>query len=369
MREAETKGSEDEYFMGEALKLARKGAGWVSPNPMVGAVLVRGGQIVAKGYHRRFGGPHAEAKALEKVEGGLGDATLYVTLEPCCHHGKTPPCAELIVRRRVGRLVVGVLDPNPQVSGRGVALLREAGVEVRVGVLEERCRALNRTFFHWMDRGLPWVTLKWAQSLDGRIATSMGHSQWISCETSRRKAHRLRGTHDAVLVGVDTVLRDDPQLTVRYGRGRNPIRIVLDTRLRIPLNAKVMELDEGEAQAWIVTGEPSDRRKQKIMEARGIRVLECPMGSAGRVDVTRLLEVLGQSGISSLLVEGGGRVLTSFLRAGSIQRLVCFVAPILLGKGVEAVGDLEIQSVNRAMQFATWRIQRSGRDVMVDALL
>jgi diaminohydroxyphosphoribosylaminopyrimidine deaminase / 5-amino-6-(5-phosphoribosylamino)uracil reductase len=356
--------------MEEALRLARKGQRWVSPNPMVGAVVVRGGAVVARGFHRRFGAPHAEVEALAQLEGDLPDVTLYVNLEPCCHYGKTPPCADLILRRKVGHVVVGALDPNPRVRGRGVQMLREGGVQVRVGLLEPACRDLNRTFYHWMSHGVPWVTLKWAQSLDGRIATSSGHSRWISSEGSRRVAHALRATHDAVMVGVNTVLADDPRLTVRRVRGRDPVRVVLDRELRVPLEAEVVRGGAGKPFTWVACGREADPGKAHVLESRGIRVIRCGERHRDGVELLPLLQQMGRSEISSILVEGGAKVHTSFLRAGLAQRLVCFVAPIVLGKGVEAVEDLGILRVDRAVQLRSWKVRRCGEgDLMVDALL
>lgn len=361
--------SAHERFLTEALGLARKGEGYVSPNPMVGAVLVRGGKVVARGYHRRFGGAHAEAEALAGQQGDLRDATLYVNLEPCCHHGKTPPCTDLIMRLGVGRVVIGTLDPNPQVAGRGVALLREAGVDVQVGVMEGACRQLNRVFFHWMESGLPWVTVKWAQSLDGRIATRIGHSQWITSERSRRMAHRLRGLHDAVLVGIGTVLADDPQLTVRLVRGRNPIRVVLDSRLQIPLESKVLRGVQRGPETWVVTTHEANRHKAIELERAGARLIQSAQGPDGEVDLRDMLSSLALLGVSSVLVEGGGRVITSFLKARLAQRLVCFVAPMILGTGRSAVRSLEIFRVEEALRLGSWRVRRVGPDLMIDAFL
>ncbi len=361
--------SEDERFLAETLRLARKGEGYVSPNPMVGAVLVRHGKIVARGYHRRFGGAHAEAEALAGQGGDLRDATLYVNLEPCCHHGKTPPCTELITRLGVGKVVIGTLDPNPLVAGRGAALLREAGVEVRVGVMEGPCRQLNRVFFHWMEKGLPWVTVKWAQSLDGRIATRTGHSRWITSDSSRRMAHRLRALHDAVLVGIGTVLADDPQLTVRLVRGRDPIRVVLDSGLRIPLGSKVLQRGHGGPETWVVTTRRCDRQKARELQGIGARLIESLQGPDGEVDLRDMLRNLALSGVSSVLVEGGGRVITSFLKARLAHRLVCFVAPMVLGSGKSAVRSLEIARVEEALRLNPLRVRRVGPDLMIDASL
>jgi diaminohydroxyphosphoribosylaminopyrimidine deaminase/5-amino-6-(5-phosphoribosylamino)uracil reductase len=358
----------DELYMSRALALAARGRRWVSPNPMVGAVLVRGGEIIGQGCHRRFGGPHAEVEALRDLKGPLRDATLYVNLEPCCHHGKTPPCTGRILDAGVGRVVVGVLDPNPLVRGKGVEELRSRGVEVMVGVLEERCRELNRVFFHWMEKGLPWVTLKWAQSLDGRIAARSGDSRWISSAGSRRMAHVLRAEHDAILVGAGTVRRDDPRLTVRHVRGRDPLRVVLASNLAVPQNARVLETREpGGRRCWVACTEPVDSKLRLALEGRGARVLVCPGDGKGGVDLAHLLRELAREGVSSLLVEGGASTITSFIKAALVQRIVCFVAPILLGRGIEAVGELGLERVSQAIRLGAWRVRRLGPDLMVDA--
>lgn len=360
---------EDESYMSHAIALAARGRGWVSPNPLVGAVLVRSGRVIGQGYHRRFGGPHAEVEALREATGSLRDATLYVSLEPCCHQGKTPPCTRRILEAGVGRVVVGVLDPNPLMRGKGVEELRAAGVEVRVGVLEDRCRALNRVFFHWMENGLPWVTLKWAQSLDGRIATRSGDSKWISSDLSRKRAHALRAQHDALLVGAGTVRRDDPQLTVRHVRGRDPVRVVLASDLGIPMDAKVLRLEPGDKGCWVACVEPVEHGRVRALEERGARVLICPRDQTGGVDLLFLLRELGKAGISSVLVEGGASTVTSFLRAGSVQRVVCFVAPILLGDGLGAVGNLGLERVSQAVPLGQWRVHRLGPDLMIDVVI
>jgi diaminohydroxyphosphoribosylaminopyrimidine deaminase/5-amino-6-(5-phosphoribosylamino)uracil reductase len=336
---------------------------------MVGAVLVRDGRVIARGYHRRYGDPHAEVEVLRQVPGDLEDTTLYVSLEPCCHQGKTGPCTERILSRRVGAVVVGTLDPNPKVAGRGIEVLRTEGVSVKAGVLEDQCRALNRNFFHWMQTGRPWVTLKWAQSLDGRIATTTGDSRWISSEISRKQAHRLRATHDALLVGVETVRKDDPQLTVRHVRGRNPIPIVLDSRLRIPADAKLLTPESPARPPWIATTDRNVGVRMQPLQEKGARVFVCPTGPSGQVDIDAMLEKIGGMNVSSLLVEGGGAVLTSFVRAGVAQRIVCFIAPIFLGKGVEALDDLGVLNVASAFRLSSWRVRRSGPDMIVDALL
>jgi len=357
---------QDEFYMKQALALAARGRRWVSPNPMVGAVLVKDGQVIGWGYHRLFGGPHAEVEALKHYGSCPSHATLYVNLEPCCHQGKTPPCTKRILEAGVQRVVVGVLDPNPLVRGKGVQELREHGLEVKVGVLEERCRELNRVFFYWMERSLPWVTLKWAQSLDGRIATRQGDSRWISSEQSRRMAHALRSEHDAVLVGASTVRTDDPSLTVRHIKGRNPLRVILASDLNIPLDARVLDRGPGEKPCWVACSEPLDQQRAAALEKRGVRLLVCPRGSQGGVELSCLLKEMAREGISSVLVEGGARTITSFLRAGLVQRVVCFVAPMLLGEGIGVVGDLGLEKVSQAIPLLGWKLRRLGRDLVVD---
>ena len=229
----------DEFYMKEALRLARRGLGKTSPNPMVGAVIVRDGNIIGKGHHRRYGGPHAEVEAIRDAQGDINGATMYVTLEPCCHYKKkTPPCLDLLLQYDLKKVVIGTLDPNPVVDGKSVEALRQRGIETISGVLGEECEKLNEVFFKWIRKGMPFVTLKLAQTIDGRIATDTGDARWISSEKSRKLAHKLRGTHDVVLIGVGTVMADNPQLTVRNVKGRNPQRIIVDSNLKIPLDSQ-----------------------------------------------------------------------------------------------------------------------------------
>jgi len=352
----------DEHFMRLALRLAKKGKGWVSPNPMVGAVLVRGERVIGQGYHRVFGGPHAEVEALRSASGSLQDSELFVNLEPCCHYGKTPPCTKAILEAGIGRVVIGTLDPNPLVRGKGAQELREAGVSVKVGVLEEECRDLNRVFFHFMESGRPWVTLKWAQSLDGYIAPKSGRSRWISSEQSRKLAHSLRAEHDAVLVGAGTVRNDDPRLTVRHVKGRDPVRIVLTQSLQVPVEARVMDPSRG--RVLIFYPEPGDEERVSALEMAGAQLRSCKRDPRGGVDLDSLLGDLASMGISSVLVEGGARVLTSFLKARQFQRVVCFVAPILLGEGKRAVDDLGVEEVSQALRFSSARPRRVGTDLL-----
>ena len=354
--------------MRQALRLARKGLGKTSPNPMVGAIIVKDNRIIGKGYHHHFGGKHAEVIAIQNAEENTDGATLYVTLEPCCYYGKTPPCVDAIVYSHIGRVVIGVLDPNPLVNGKSVEMLKQKGIETRVGVLEEECRDLNEAHFKYMTTGLPLVTLKFAQTLDGRIATATGNSRWLSSEKFQRLAHRLRAVNDAVVVGIDTILADDPQLTVRLIRGRNPTRVILDSRLRIPLDAKVVSGQEA-APTIIATTSHADDKKLSSLRERGIEVLETPEDEEGKVNLRELLGTLGKRGISSVLVEGGGGIITSLLRQNLADKMVVAVAPKIMGKGVEAVGELNIREVSQTLKLSFNRVYRVGKDLVIEARL
>lgn len=353
---------EDRKFMKLALRLARRGLGSTHPNPMVGALVVEGGKVLGSGWHRRPGEPHAEVIALNEAGDSARGATMYVTLEPCAHYGRTPPCVERILEAGISRLVCATVDPNPLVDGRGIARLKEAGVEVEVGVSEEEARELNRAYFKYVTTGRPFVTLKWAQTLDGRIATRSGDSRWITGEGARRYAHRLRAEADAVVVGVGTVLSDDPQLTVRLARGRNPLKVVLDSRLRTPPTAKVLS----GGKVVLATTELASSESRKALEEAGARVWVLPERE-GRVDIEALLVKLAGEGKISVLVEGGREVLTSFLRRGTCDRIVVLLAPKLLGEGTDALGDLGIERISDALSLRILRMRRFGGDICLEA--
>jgi len=348
--------------MKRALRLARRALGTTSPNPAVGAVLVRGGSVVGEGYTQPPGGPHAEAVALGRAGDRARGATLYVTLEPCVHYGKTPPCVDRILEAGVGRVVCATVDPNPLVDGKGIAKLREAGVEVEVGVLEEDAKELNRAYFRYITTGKPFVTLKWAQTIDGKIATASGDSRWITGEEARKYAHRLRAEADAVVVGVGTVLRDDPQLTVRLVRGRDPLRVVLDGRLRVPREAKVLS----GGGTVIATTEEASAERRRTLEEMGVEVWVLP-GREGMVDLEALMERLADAGKISVLIEGGREVLTSALRSGIGDRFVVFVAPKLVGEGMSPLGDLGIDRIAEAVPLKVLRTQWLGEDLCLEA--
>ncbi len=356
--------STDEKFMRRALALARKGEGSVSPNPLVGAVIVRDGRIIGEGWHRCCGENHAEIDAIRNATETIAGATFYITLEPCSHHGRTPPCVEALIAHRPGRVVVGAVDPNPLVSGKGIEALRQSGIETEAGLLEEACRESNRVFFKYIRTGLPYVTLKFAQTLDGRIAAASGHSRWISSPSSLRFAHRLRAVHDAILVGAGTVLTDNPDLTCRLVRGRDPLRIVVDSGLRLPPDANIFS-DGKRTLAAATRRAPAERRR--LLEKKGIEVLEIGEDPAGRVDLHALLRLLGKREISSLLVEGGTTVATSFLKENLADRLIVILAPKIIGEGINAVGDLAIRRMDNALGFSFQRVTRCGADLILDA--
>lgn len=353
----------DEYYMKMALKLARRGDGRTSPNPMVGAVIVRDGKVIGKGYHRKFGEAHAEVNAINDVSGSVEGATFYVTLEPCSHHGKTSPCVDKIIEAKASRVVIGTVDPNPLVSGRGISMLNDHGIETEAGILGEQCEALNEKFFKFMRTGMPFVTLKYAQTLDGRIASYTGHSRWISSELSLRFAHRLRGLHDAVLVGIGTVAADDPDLRVRLVRGRNPLRVVVDSTLRIPPGARILD-NQDAARTLIATGPLCGRERRFMLEERGIETLIIDEKGKGVLDLKKLLAELGKRQISSLLIEGGAGIITSFVKEGFFDRMIVITAPRILGRGIEAVGDLGISRMDNSVALEFERIYRKGGDIV-----
>jgi len=350
--------------MKKTLKLARKGRGLVSPNPLVGAVVVKAGGIVAQGYHHRYGERHAEVEAITAAREDLQGSSLYVNLEPCSHHGQQPPCVLAIVESGIRRVVVGTTDPNPKVNGRGIKYLRQHGIEVKVGVLEDSCRALNAGFSKFIKTGLPFFTLKIAQTLDGRISGPDGNSKWISSEGSRTFAHRMRAENDAILVGIGTVLNDDPQLNVRRVRGMDPYRVVVDSHLRIPLNTKLLN-DSLTPKTFIATTDAADEiRGRKVMD-KGVTVWSLPANCDGQVDMRALGRKLVSVGITSVLVEGGSRVFSSLLKSGLADRLAVFIAPKLLGNGLSALSDFGVSGLDKSVVLGDYKSRRVGGDILL----
>ena len=354
-------------FMRRALDLARRGEGYTRPNPLVGAVVVKGGAVVAEGYHARYGGPHAEAVALERAGDAARGADLYVNLEPCVDFPgkKTPSCADRIIAAGIKRVIIAARDPNPRVNGKGVEKLRAAGIEVIEGVLEEEARELNEIFFWWTRTGRPFVSLKLAMSLDGRIATRSGESRWITGPAARRRAHELRRRHAAVLVGVNTVLADDPELTVREVPGPNPMRVVLDSRGKTPPTARVLEEDGG---VLIATTDAMSPEAEEALRGRGAEVRRFP-AREGRVDPEAVLRWLGKRGIDSVLVEGGGEVAWSFLSRGLVNVVYFFYGPVVIGGrgAVPAFGGEGFSALGKAPRFKIRRVERLGDDLLVVA--
>jgi len=355
----------DEEFMQIALRLARRGLGKTSPNPMVGAVIVKYGRLIARGYHHAFGKDHAEVDALKHATESVNGATMYVTLEPCRHFGKTPPCTSAIIENKISKVVIGMADPDPRMQGGSIKLLNSHGIETKVGVLESACRALNEKYIKHRSTGLPWVTMKFAQTLDGRIASSNGLSRWIASPESLKLAHKLRAEHDAILAGINNVLLDNPELTLRLVKGRSPARIILDSKLRIPLDAKVLT-GQDKARTLVAATPAAPKEKAAALKERGIEVLVIPADEEGRVDLKNLLETLGKRNISSLLVEGGGEVYTSFLKLGLVDKIVGIIAPKILGRGLDTIHDLYIDDINKALPFSFDKIYRSGKDIVVE---
>ncbi len=357
----------DDEALRLAFDLAELAEGDTSPNPIVGAVVVRDGEIVGRGYHRRFGGPHAEVYALEQAGERARGATLYVTLEPCAHHGKTPPCTDRLIAAGIARAVVPIEDPNPLVSGRGIAALRAAGIDVEVGRLRETAERQNEIFLKYVRTGIPFVHLKLATSLDGRLATRSGDARWISGQAAQVLVHRLRRRHAAILVGIGTVLADDPQLTVRHVVGRQPVPVVLDARGRVPLTARLLARDRHP----IVAAAQVHAARRAELESAGCRVWELPGEGSGKVDLASLLGRLGEAGIDSVLVEGGGETAASFLEAGLVDRVSFFIAPMIIGgrNAVPAVAGAGAARLLDAIQLtdatATW----VGPDLLYSALV
>lgn len=357
----------DQYYMQLALDLAASAKGKTNPNPLVGAVIVKDGSIVGTGLHRKAGEPHAEVHAFRMAGEHAKDATLYVTLEPCSHFGKTPPCANLVKESGVKRVVLAMQDPNPSVAGRGIQLLRDAGIDVEVGILEAQARRLNERFIHNMLTSRPFVISKFAMTLDGKIATYSGHSQWITGEEARRNVHELRDEVEAILVGVGTVLKDNPALTTRLQErtGKNPIRIVLDRELRTPLDAQIVQTNE--AKTIIVTAEGQQQRASAF-ENLGVELLYVPVMDH-KLDLHVMLDELYKRGITDLLVEGGGEVNASFLRHGLIQKFLVYVAPKMLG-GRNSItpfkGD-DVETIDAALLLQFAEVDKIGEDLRITA--
>lgn len=355
----------DEYFMRKALKLAENGRGTTNPNPMVGCVIVKDGRIISEGWHERAGGSHAEIHAIDNACETIENSTMYITLEPCSHHGRTPPCADRIIKEGVKRVVIAAGDPNPQVSGKGIEKLRLAGIEVKPGMLKKQAEIQNEVFRKYITCDTPFVLFKSAISLDGKIATSTGKSQWISCEESRKQVHSLRSEYTGIMAGINTVLLDDPLLTSRVPGGRNPIRIIVDSALNISENARLLSsLDE--APLIIAVTDKSSQKKRRILEDMGAQIILCPQ-RAGMVHLTFLMKELHKRGIDSILLEGGGTLAFTAFKEELIDKVLLYLAPTIIGgkdarTAVEGDGFSSLDKITRLKDVTTGRC---GEDIRI----
>lgn len=361
---------DDEYFMKMALDLAQKGQGYTSPNPMVGAVVVKDSKVKGRGYHQAIGHAHAEVNAIEDAGAQTKGATLYVNLEPCNHTGRTPPCTRKILEAGIKRVVVAMEDPNTKAGG-GAVFLKEHGIEVLIGVCEEPARKLNEAFVKYVQTKRPFVLLKCAATLDGRIATRSGDSKWVTGEKARKFVHQLRHAVDAILVGVGTIHADDPSLTTRLdsGNGLDPVRVVLDTHLSISPSARILQLDSN-SDTILVTGNKLTENKKRAVEKKGVRLIELPVNSDG-IEMQPLLDRLGKMGITSLLVEGGSRVIASALRSGIVDKVLFFYAPKILGgdDGIPICRGPGPELMKDCIRIKNIRVQRFDDDVMIEGYI
>lgn len=362
---------DDHSFMKQALDQAEKGRGWTSPNPMVGAVVVKEGRVVGQGYHQRAGGPHAEVKAIDDAGDQTRGATIYVTLEPCNHFGRTPPCTRKIIEAGIRRVVVAMSDPNPGVKGGGNAYLQDQGLAVSTGICEKEARTLNEVFITWVTTGRPFVIVKCAATLDGRMATRSGDSHWVTGPASRQYVHRIRHAVDGIMVGVETVKKDDPSLTTRLDgeKASDPTRIILDTRLSIPLTAKLLH-QTSDAPTWVVCGREVPAGRRVALENTGARVIPASL-KGDRIDLAALMETLSTMGITSLLIEGGGTVIGSAFAAGIADKICFFYAPKILGgdDGVPICRGTGPESMQQSIPIHDLSVFRFDTDVMIQGYL
>jgi len=358
-----------EDHMRSALALAVKGMGFVSPNPMVGAVIVKDGSVIGQGWHRKYGDLHAERNAFADCDSRNIDcsgADIYVTLEPCCHHGKQPPCTEAIIEHGIRRVFIGSADPNPLVAGKGVSILKEHGIEVIENVLREECDSINEIFFHYITTGLPFVTMKYAMTMDGKIACFTGKSKWITGEGSRHQVQLERLRHSAIMAGIGTVLADDPMLTCRLEGGRDPIRIICDSALRIPMGSNIVRTAE-KVPTIIAAAAYSDKAQE--LEKAGCKVIVCGDKNTGRVDLAELMKKLGEMKIDSILLEGGAALNWSALNAGIVNKVQAYAAPKIFGGNTapSPVGGAGIDSPDNAFMLEDPVIRRFGNDIMIES--
>ncbi|MDE5764239.1 MAG: bifunctional diaminohydroxyphosphoribosylaminopyrimidine deaminase/5-amino-6-(5-phosphoribosylamino)uracil reductase RibD [Ruminococcus sp.] len=358
-----------EEYMKTALELAGKAVGFTSPNPMVGAVIVKNGKIIGKGFHKKYGGLHAEREAFSYCDSmgiDCSGADMYVTLEPCCHYGKTPPCTEAVIKHGIKRVFIGSSDPNPLVSGKGTKILREHGIEVTEGILKDECNALNEIFFHYITTGMPFVTMKYAMTMDGKIACYTGESKWITGEQARINVQRERLRHSAIMAGIGTVIADNPMLTCRLENGRNPVRIICDTHLRIPADCNIVRT-AGEIPT-IIASCSDDKEKISFLENKGCMVLNIPEKD-GHINLNILAERIGSMKIDSILLEGGGELNWSMLNAGLVNKVQAYIAPkIFGGNGAKSpVSGIGAPAPSDAFILTDMKIRNIGEDILIES--
>lgn len=395
----------DEKYMKLAMNLAKRGEGKVNPNPLVGAVIVKDNKIISKGYHREFGENHAEIEAFNNLDSNSDGATMYVTLEPCSHYGKTPPCVDKIIENKISKVIIGCSDPNELVKGKGIEKLKNAGIEVKISNLESECKKLNETFIKYIKVKKPFVVLKNAMSLDGKISTYTGQSKWITGEESRESVHNLRNKYMGIMVGVNTVIKDNPELTCRLKNGRNPVRIIVDSNLRIPINSKVILnnknsfnfklLKEFNSEienindflkednnlkiknkialkdiTIIATTEKVDKEKIKILESKGVLVL-VTKEKENRVDLNDLMIKLGKLNIDSILLEGGSELNFSAIEERIVDKIVCYIAPKIIGgnSSKTPIGGQGIEKISDVINIKDMKFKSIGEDIVVEGYI
>lgn len=356
----------DIEYMRIALELAKRGEGWVAPNPMVGAVIVKDGRVIGEGWHRKYGDLHAERSALNSCTESPEGAHMYVSLEPCCHHGRQPPCTEAIIESKIKKVIIGSADPNPLVAGRGVEILREHGIEVVEGVLSDDCDRLNEVFFHYMRHKTPFVVMKYAMTMDGKIATRTGASRWITGEAARARVHRDRHRYTAIMVGMGTVMADDPRLDCRLENTKNPIRIICDTHLKLPLTSKIAQT--ANEMKTIVATCSEDEDKREVLRELGCEVLSVP-SSAGHLDLNALMTRLGERGIDSILLEGGATLNWSALESRIVQKAQCYIAPKIFGGAAAKppVAGLGVSIPDEAFKLSGTSVTQIGEDFLLES--
>lgn len=359
----------DKYYMQRALELALKGEGHVNPNPLVGAVIVKDNKIIGEGFHEQYGQWHAEVNAFNNATEDVEGANMYVTLEPCSHYGKTPPCARKIVEKKIKKVIIGAVDPNPLVAGNGIKILKENGIEVVTGVLEKECTHTNYIFNKFITSKRPFVIMKTAMTLDGKIATTTGDSMWITGEEARKYVHKIRNKVSGIMVGIGTVLKDNPELTCRIEGGVNPIRIIVDSKGRIPLEAKVLNIKDSSGTILATTNE-IDSEKEKALEAKGIKIIKT-QGKNNKVNLDELMLKLGEMKIDSILLEGGSRLNFSALEEGIVDKVQAFIAPKIVGgeNAKTPVGGEGIKLINNAIHLSDIEIRKFGQDILIEGSL